>query len=213
VTRTPTASATPTATLPLTAGPIITFFGLTTADNHVLQPLTTDAQGNPVYVRPTGVGFFIVVESKMGTSKKSPGLKRLNSDPNDPTARPDLQILADHNLGNGSAAVCDVGPAPNFPIGGVPGVNPPTFDITSQMVADALNDFGCRFDDNTSAPCTLSASENPRFVASDTSTQFCTAGVVGTEVRFPSGDTLLTVQWRDTSGNIGLPRRLVVRAP
>jgi hypothetical protein len=143
VTGTPTASA--TATVPLTAGPIITFFGLATADGHVLQPATTDAQGNPVYAIPYGSQFFIVVEAKAGTSRLPPGTILSNSDLSDPSARPDLQIIADRDLGNGSTLVCDAGPAPR--IGGVPGINPPTFDITSQKVADALNDFACRFAD------------------------------------------------------------------
>jgi hypothetical protein len=208
-TTTGTPAATATATLPLTAGPIITFFGLTTADGHVLQPATSDTQGNPVDVIPEGSQFFIVVEAKAGTSRRPPGTTLKNSDPNDPSARPDLQIIANRDLGNGSTLVCDAGPG--HPIGGVPGINPPTFDITSQQVADALNDFACRFADQTTAPCTLTASENYAFVAADTSTQFCSAFVVGLEMLFPSGDTLLTVQWRDAADNIGLPRRLVVR--
>ena len=83
----------------------------------------------------------------------------------------------------------------------------------SQKVADALNDFGCRFDNNTLAPCTLTPRENYGFVASDTSTQFCTSQVLGHELLFQSGDTSLTAQWRDSLGNIGLARRIVVRVP
>ena len=158
----------------------------------------------------SGADFFIVVESKAGTSHRPPGTLLSNSDPNDPGARPDLQIMPNRDMGNGSAAVCDT-TAPL--IGGVPGINPPTFDITSQTVANVLNDLACRFDNNTTSPCTLTSRENFGFVAPDTSTQFCTAGVVGHELLLPSGDTLLTVQWRDTGGNIGLPRHLVVRVP
>jgi len=165
-----------------------------------------------VFEFPYGAGFFIVVESKQGTDHHSPGVTTINSDPNDPTARPDMQIIANRNLGNGSALVCDAGPEPQ-PLGGVPGINPPTFDLTSQKVADALNDFGCRFDNNTLAPCTLTPRENYGFVASDTSTQFCTAQVLGRELLFQSGDTLLTAQWRDGLGNIGLARSIVVRIP
>jgi len=80
-------------------------------------------------------------------------------------------------------------------------------------VTDALNDFGCRFDNNTFAPCTLNANDNYAFVGRGTTTQFCTRTVVGHEMQFPPGDTLLTVRWIDTGGNIGLPARLVVRVP
>ena len=176
----------------------------------MLQPTTSDAQGNPVYVSPFGAGFFIVVESKPGTSHRGPGLTLSNSDPGDPGARPDVQILANRDLGNGSAVVCDAGPPPLL-LGGVPGIDPPTFDITSQTVADALNDFGCRFDNETTSPCTLTPREIYGFVAPDTVNQVCTASVVGHALLFQPGDTLLTVQWRDSGGNIGLPRRLVVR--
>jgi len=176
-----------------------------------LKPTTTDAQGNPVFAFPYGAGFFVVVESKAGTSHRSPGVLRSNSDPNDPGVRPDMQIISNRDLGNGSSLICDAGPSP--PLGGVPGINPPTFDLASQKVADAMNDWGCRFDNNTLSPCTLTARENYGFVAPDTSTQFCTAQVLGREMLFPSGDTLLTVQWRDALGNIGLPRRIVVRIP
>src|SRR5262249_38491699 len=151
-----------TATSPLTAGPIITFFGLTTADNHVLPPTTTDAHGNPIYALDYGAGFFIVIEAKPGTSGRNPGVTTSDSDPNDPGARPDLQIMPNRDLGNGSPQVCDAGPAP--PIGGVPGIDPPTFDITSQKVADVLNDFACRFADQTLAPCTLNARDIYGFV-------------------------------------------------
>lgn len=177
----------------------------------MLQPTTTDPQGNPVYVRVAGAGFFIVVEAKPGTSGRPPGVNLDNSDPTNPGARPDLQLIANRNLGNGSPTICDA--PPNSPIGGVPGINPPTFDPGSQLVANALNDFACRFDLHvpSSQACTLTPRENFGFVATDTTTQMCSRGVVGHEMLFPFGDTLLTVQWRDTSGNIGLARRIVVR--
>jgi hypothetical protein len=212
-TASPTASPTPTITAsptPVSPGPVITFFGLTSASNHLLTP-SKDPQGNPVYSPPAGgAQFFIVVEAKPGSSGASPGVKQVGADA---ASRPDLQILANRDLGNGSAAVCDVGPTPDFPIGGVPGFNPPNFDDPSQSVTDALNDFGCRFDNNTFLPCTLNANDIYAFVAPGTTTQFCTRTVVGHEMQFPSGDTLLTVRWRDTSGNIGLPARLVVHVP
>ena len=214
-TPTPTASPTPvlTATPTLTPlpGPQITFFGVTTADNHVLQPIGTDAQGIPIYVRPFGAGFFIVVEGKPRSNPIS--TKTINYLPTDPSARPDIQIEANRDLGNGRALVCDAGPLPN-PFGGVPGIDPPNFDPTSQTIADALNDFGCRFDaHDASAPCTLKSNDVPGFVAADTQQQFCTARVLGSELQFPQGDTLLTVQLRDTVGQLGNPAQLIVRVP
>lgn len=215
VTPTPTITRTRTPTLPPGAGPVITFFGLTTAFNTQLTP-TLDALGRPVYLRQVGAGFFIVVEVRPGDAPGSqpPGTKVFNSDSADPGARPDIQILSNRSLGNGSAAVCDTGPLPDAPLGGVPGVDPIDFDPTSQPVADALNDFGCRFDVHTSDnPCTNNDAGNPAFLGVGTTLQYCTATVIGAELDFPSGDTVLTVQARDTGGHLGFPATLVVRVP
>jgi hypothetical protein len=199
--------------LPISDGPQITFFGLAAAFNVVLTPLPEpDALGNPVYLRPGGAGFFFVVEVKPGKSGRPPGSSTSNGDSQNP---PDLQIEATNNLGNGSTAICDVGPAPNQPLGGVPGIDPPSFDFSSPQVVAALNDLGCRFDIHTSDfPCTLSGRGNPSFVHPGVSTlQYCTMSVLGNELHFPRGDTLVTVQVRDDRGNIGFPQRLVIRVP
>ena len=193
------------------------YFGLTTADNWVLTPDDTDAEGNPVYTRPIGFGFFIVIEARPGTSGLLPQPMFQNSDPSE---LPDIQIEANQSLGTGagrgSSAVCDNGPLP-APLGGVPGINPPSFDQTH---ANALNDFGCRFNNNTTAPCTkIDDSGINKYVAANSKAQYCTNTVVGAELTFPPGETLLTVQLRDynaitqTHINTGDPVSLVVRVP
>jgi len=170
----------------------------------VLTP-TTDDFGNPVYERDTGAGFFLVVEAKAGKSGRPPGSTTSNADGQTP---PDLQIEATNNLGVGSSLIC------TKPLGGVPGINPPSFDFSSSQVVEALNDFGCRFDvHNTQFPCTNNANGNPAFVKSNSDVQYCTMSVLGNELHFPHGDTLVTVQVRDTGGNIGFPQRLVIRVP
>jgi hypothetical protein len=190
---------------------VITYFGLTTADNRVIQPSGTDEAGRPIFLRPTGAGFFIVVEAKPGTSNSAPDTRNL-ANINDPTTWPDVQILASRPLGNGSTEVCDKGPPP-LPIGGVPGFPSLLFDPSSDAVARALNDFGCRLSENTLFPCTLDALERPAFVRSDSTVQVCTDTVIGNEMRFPSGNTILAVQWRDRAGNVGRPAYIVVRVP
>jgi len=200
--------------LPPGSGPVITFFGLATAFNSELEADTTDDLGRPVYLRPAGAAFFIVVEVKPApvTGSQPPGRITFNSTPTDASARPDLQILSNRDLGNGSAAVCDKGPVPSNTLGGVPGFNPLNFDPTSQAVADALNDFGCRFDVHTQDdPCTNDDAGNPAFLGAGTTLQYCTATVVGAELHFPPGDTVLTVQVRDTGEHLGFPATLVVR--
>jgi hypothetical protein len=220
VTATPSVTSTPTITVtptPTSFGPQITFFGLATADNFVPTPSGRDAQGNPVYNSIAGGGFFIVVEARAGSSNSPPGTKSFNSNLNDPAARPDLQIEANRNLGEGSPEVCDeAGPQATQTPGGVPAVPTPNFDPQSQQIANALNDLACRFDVHTALdPCTKPnpITEAPAFKNPDSTVQFCTTSVVSTDWRFHSGDTLLTVQWRDQTGNIGNPARMVVRVP
>ena len=217
-TQTPTASTTATPTVtptPTSFGPQITFFGLASPDNLVYTPSAVDEHGNPVYDRLAGLGagFFIVVEATSGSSLQPLGTSNANSDVNSP---PDLQIEANKDLGNGSAAICDApGPNATQTPGGVPAIPTPNFDQQSPQIANTLNDFGCRFslrspiDACTKDPTT----EAPRFVSSDSSSQFCTAGAVGRELEFPSGDTLLTVRWRDMAGNLGNPASIVVHLP
>jgi len=218
---TATASPTPSPTATFTAtpswtplpGPAITFFGLASASGQPMEQAGTDPRGIPIYAPLYGAGFIVVVEAKPGTSNAAPGVNTLNSNPQDPSARPDIQLEVTRDLGNGSPLVCDAGPPP-LPLGGVPGIAPPSFDPTSQMIADALNDFGCRLATHTvSDPCTVSDKDNPAFVAPGTSSQACS--VLGRELEFQSGDTLLTMQWRDTakSPNFSRQSQIIVRVP
>lgn len=177
-----------------------------------------------MYQQPAGLGtgFFIVIEAKPGSSGFAPGAIQFTDDAG---ARPDLQLQSNRDLGSGSglgsAAVCDTLPPD---AGGVPGFNPPTFDPGSQAVTDALNDFGCRFDNNTGDPCILvdtnntggpcnRDTHNPGFGAPSSSIQFCTGGTVSRSLAFQKGDTRLTVQWRDTVGNLGTPAQIIIRVP
>lgn len=219
-TPTPTATRTPSGPTPTRTpvGPEITFFGIASASGTELAPIGTTPAGVPIY-RPlsgTGFGFLIVIEAKSRPGSGDPGNVALRSDPFNPTVRPDLQIQSDRDLGNGSATICDVkGPPPNEdPGGGVPGIDPPSFSEGSQLVADAMNDFGCRFSHRLgNEPCTISPFGNPRFLRDDTQAQFCTDQVVGAYWRFPRGDTLLTVRWRGANGGLSPERKIILRVP
>jgi len=214
-TATPTATATAVATpTQIPPGPVITFFGLASASGREMAASGATAEGNPIYrpISGVGSGFLIVVEGKPGPNGVDLGMSSSDSDPFIPTF-PALQIQSDRNLGNGSTTICDVrGPPPSEePGGGVPAVFPTRFELT-QPIADALNDFGCRFTFRLSnAPCTFSMAGNPRFLRDDTTGQFCTEQVVGAYWGFPAGDTTLTVRWADLSGTVGAERKLVVR--
>jgi hypothetical protein len=211
-TATPTPTATPTATETPLPGPQITFFGLVDNDGGPLTVKEVLPDGTRVYERAFGRGFLIVVEAKPGPNGSQPGTDLFNSRPGDPNARPDVQIQADQDLGNGSREVCDsASPDPEVTPGGIPAINPPSYDPGSQMVADALNDLSCRFADNSVDKCTRNAGGNPSFVDPTSTKQVCTGGPVSGEYAFAEGDTLLTARWRDGAGVLGGPDRILVR--
>lgn len=214
---TPLRTATPVATPTPAGGPQITFFGLANASGvEIAQAGQSD--GIPVYQPASriGFGFLLVVEAKRGTDGTELGNSNFRSDPFSPSLRPDLQIQANQPLGNGSTAICDrrSNPPESDPGGGVPAISPPSFDLGSQSIADALNDFACRFRFYFSTdPCTTSALGNPRTLRTDSEAQFCTEDVVSAYWGFPSGDTLLTVRWADAKGVLSAPKQLILRVP
>jgi hypothetical protein len=125
-------------------------------------------------------------------------------------------VQTTRDLGDGSTELCDRSGAT---AGGVPGINPPSFDEIPAILT-AVNDFSCRFVDgaeafrgrtNTNDSCV----QNPpnsgvfNFVDSRTRMQFC--AFVDRPILFPTGDTLLTVRLRDVLGNVGVTRQIVVR--
>jgi hypothetical protein len=210
VTPTRTNTRTPTATIPRPFGPEITFFGIASADNVVRTPNDETNDGVPIYDWPTQAGFIIVVEGRPGTSNRPLG----SCGTMDAAPCPDraaVQVLADRALGNGSAAVCDDA-LPN--IGGVPAV--PSLDFGGgQMVSDAINDFGCRFDVHTTTltACTFDELGNFSYVKPLTTLQFCTAPALGQEMSLKPGLTRFKAQIADTAGNIGSTAQFVVRVP
>jgi hypothetical protein len=189
----------------------VTAFGVALANGDLLAPVGFHQGVIPVFFREQGSGFFIYVEFKIGASGRQIGVSTFNSVPDDPTALPDFQIIGDRPIGNGSAAVCDDGPLPF--LGGVPAVVPPAFG-GSQEVADAINDFSCRFDVRTMAgtgPCTRNALGVFSFVGADSTVQFCTRSGVGAELTFPQIDTFLTVRGRDVLGAAGPSDTIIIR--
>lgn len=209
-TRSPTPTRTPTKPLP--PGPQITFFGLATADNHVIQP-TGMTPGNdpiPIYRRQFGFGFLVVVEGRPGNSRRP--LSEFGTDrfPVSPPAKANIWLIADKPLGNGSSEVCDEGPTignPNAQPGGVPSAS--SFDDVA-----AIDDIACRFvfHNVDEESCTFDDLGNFDFVGPLTTAQYCIGPAIGQELAFPPGqDTMLSVQLRDGDGNLGDIARLIVR--
>ncbi|MBI3783650.1 MAG: hypothetical protein HY270_09625 [Deltaproteobacteria bacterium] len=211
ITLTPTITNTPTHTVP--PEPVITFFGVTRADDSLLDASGSTEDGLPIYTRGFGSGFSLVIEGRPGGTNSPVGAETFNWNPANPSALPDLQVVVSRSLGNGSATVCDDTP-PN--LGGVPAVDPPAFS-GSQEIADALNDLGCRFKNGSGIPggrkadeaCTIFPDGRFRFVAQRTSLQFC--GLIDDPISFPPGDTVVTVRIRDEGGRLSTPASIVVR--
>ena len=199
-------------------GPKVVFFGV--ADNGyclfcchdscINTPTPTpafDDLGRRVF--EVGPQFVIVVEGVAGASGNAPAM---SLQPGPPDGRPDLQIENTEDMGTGptkgSTQVCDTGPI-SAGGGGVPGINPASFDPSSQFITDALNDFACRFGVfSPGVPCTfVDNTGEPKLVAGGT-VQFCDG--VAFNAQFPLGLSILTVKLRDGFGNTGPAAQIVL---
>ncbi len=204
-TSAPTAMPTPTPT-PFT-GPIVSGFGLADSAGTFDEPVGTDAAGRRIFGRQQGAGFILFVEGRPGTSALPVATNTLSTVLDAPVGRPDLQILVDRPLGDGSAAVCDK----SIPkAGGVPGIETPGFPL-EQPVSDAMNDLACRFRvfSEPDFACTQDRNGNFQYSSVASTVQFCT--LVNDAIPFPPGDTIVTVRLRDTAGFVGPAAQIVVR--
>lgn len=213
-TRTPsrTASRTPsptqTATAGETIGPVVSYFGLARFEGSLVDPVATNPDGIPIFNRPVGAGFILIVEGRVSDPRQRVGDSAYAGDGLEP---PDLQIIASRPLGNGSSIVCDAIPPE---LGGVPAVSDTDLDRASVGV---LNDFGCRFQNGNGQPlgrskadgCVLFDSGGYGFAREESQLQFC--GAIDRAIEFPQGETLLTARLRDTDGNPGPASQIVVR--
>jgi len=192
-------------------GPDITYFGAAKADGTALSPSTYDDAGRPVYL--TGGTGYLVIEARPGPSGAPVGDKAFMYDPKNPTVLPDLQMILSRPLGDGSKVVCDK----SLPMqGGVPPVTPLDFTGT-QMVANAINDLGCRVDDgmgnpqgvNSADACTQFPDGEFHFVDSTSTLQFCTP--IAQAWSFPRGTTIVKARVRDMLGFTGPDREIAIQ--
>jgi hypothetical protein len=170
------------------------------------------SEGWPIYERPFGYLFSIVVEARPGPSLRPVGSNAFRHDPFDPSLRPDLEIIVSRQLGDGSLAVCD----DMLPfIGGVPAA---TSFQTSQPISNAINDFACRFVNGDGVPggrgssglaCTQFEDGEYHFVVGISRMQFC--AVIAEPFGFPVGDTVVTARVRDITGVPRAPASMVIR--
>jgi hypothetical protein len=209
ITRTPTQTGTPTPTP--RPGADVSFVGVARPNDELIEPVGFTNDGLPIFERPSGYSFTIVVEGKRGPSGRPVGVSAFNWDPFDPSVRPDLEIIVSRPLGDGSLDVCD----DTLPfIGGIPA----SASFTStQPVSNAINDLTCRFVNGEGLPvgrrieeaCTRSPDGNFRFGNPQSSVQFC--GAIAPPFGFPVGDTAVTVRLRDASGQPGPPAAFIIR--
>ncbi len=182
-------------------GPTFTFFGLANANHQPLAQDDSTPQGDPIFQRATGTGFVIVIEGKPGMSGLPVGESRF-----DAVSRPDLQVQLSNDLGDGNPEVCGMFND------GVPASGTGDF-APGQGVTAALNDFACRFEVSTSSEesCLLNGFGEGYFGGGpSTTTQFC-SGLIGPALAFPDGETMVSFRLRDSGGNVGQVRRIIVR--
>lgn len=231
-TRTPTTTGTPTRTPtlpPAGPGPRMVFAALVPGSGCFAcnlgnclcgtTPTPTpgyDGHGHRVFPWVDGVGFWLVVEAVAGDNGALPG-QSLPA-PCSGGGRPALEIESDRPLGDGQPRVCPPPPTPPE-VTGVPGFPSPDFG-SSPAVLDALQAFGSRFTVQLFPEdgCTLDGSGNPNFLsavpptpADPTTRQYCY--LVSPDLRFPPGDTLLTMRVADGNGATGPIVQFVVRLP
>lgn len=192
---------------------MITFFGVTRADDTLVPASGTAPGGIPIFERSFGSGFSLVIEGRPGGASTAVGMSTFRWDANNPTVLPDLQIEVSRPLGNGSTEVCDDS-APTF--GGVPAIEPPDFSPT-QAVADTINDLACRFKDGFGTPrgrpfgeaCIMFADGQFRFQDPRTTVQYCAQ--INEPIAFPPDDTRVTARIRDEAGRLSAPAQIVIR--
>lgn len=206
-TPSPTWTLAPTVTPTPFTGPIVSGLGLADSGGTFDEPVGTDASGRRIFGRQQGAGFILFVEGRPGSSALPVATNTLSTVLDAPVGRPDLQILVDRPLGDGSAAVCDK----SIPdAGGVPGIETPGFPL-EQPVSDAMNDLACRFRvfSEPDFACTQDRNGNFQYSSVASTVQFCT--LVNDAIPFPPGDTIVTVRLRDTAGFVGPAAQIVVR--
>lgn len=197
-------------------GPVITEFGVVNAMSEPQQPIGRDALDRPIFNQPFGQGFSIVAEAHAGANGRRVGSSAVPYASGMQLVDPDIQFIVSRQLGDGNPAVCDTSPPL---LGGIPATQPFFFGDSAAM-RDAVADFGCRFLDGLGNPvgridsseaCTRSNQSISGFAFVDraSSIQFC--GQIAGAWDFALGDTLVGVRAKDTTGNFGATREIVVR--
>jgi hypothetical protein len=121
---------------------------------------------------------------------------------------PNVQIESSRNMGNASNPVCSSSGA--FHInGGIPGIDPPDFTPTTDII-NTLQSFEFWFSYySPGGACTFAQGGGTYAYVSNGTAQLCDQ--MNSAQAFPPGDSLLTVQLKDTGGNVGPTAQIIVR--
>jgi hypothetical protein len=205
----PSPSPTPSQPeLPVSIGPQITFLGVSTADDVPLQPDAVDDHERPLFIRPHGQGFTLIVEARKGVERGTIGSVTYR-----PGEAPDLQVLVSRPLGDGGAGVCEDDGVRR----GVPATPELAFSSDPVVIA-AMNDLGCRAYERRGAvrPFTRAVGSDNElfdFVRGEGSVlgeiQF--AIPIARAWSFPVGDTIVAARVIDVRGTPGTVEEIVVR--
>jgi hypothetical protein len=124
---------------------------------------------------------------------------------------PNLQIESSQNMGNASNPVCSSSGTLNLN-GGIPGIDPPDFSARPDII-NTLQSFAIWFKyQSPGSACTFAPGGGSYAyvsVSPSATAQFCDA--MNAAQAFPPGDSLLTVQLKDTGGNVGPTAQIIVR--
>jgi hypothetical protein len=152
--------------------------------------------------------FRIVVEARPGISGLGVATANFTTC-GSASGMPNVQIESSQRMGNGSNPVCSSSGAFNVN-GGIPGIDPPDFTPTSDII-NTLQSFAIWFTyQSPGSACTLKpGGDCCSYVSPSTTAQFCDK--MNSAQSFPPGDSLVTVQLRDTGGNVGPAAQIIVR--
>jgi hypothetical protein len=204
------------------SGPPVTYFGAVDPDGcpfccEFICHLTPtpapefDPQGRRVFRRNTG-SFLLVAEAGLGTSRLHAGTEGIYSGGSvipisHNSGRPSAQMASSNDLGNGTPWV----DCRTIPLGGVKGLADKMNFPAGSDVTTALVDMACRFElaASDAVACTRDEFGNFSFLGAGSTRQYCFQ--VPHIAEFPFGTTVLALQFRDTNGNLGPRKEIVIR--
>ena len=178
-----------------------------------IAPSGTTANGVPIFTRPSGTAFHLVIEGQPGANHVTVGNSAYDAEL---LSFPDLQIETSRALGNGSTAVCD---SAGSKAGGVPGNRSPQLS-TNQIPALRRQRLRLPLSSMAAAnpwrgaparPVPPTAPAPPDSPSSTQRARCSFAPPITKVLQFPDGDTVLTARLQGIDATPGPTAQIVVR--